>query len=90
MMQQLGAGLVSFDDGLPSFKLAVEWLQSLAYALDPNDRRIEKHVGGVCEQVVVYVTAKISAVVRGGGGNLAVRRPLQMLVRVIRGIESVK
>lgn len=76
LMQQLGADLAT-DENL-SIKLA--WLQSMALTLDPQNESISKHIRGVVQQLVVNLQAKMA------NSDPALRRHLQMLLQVIRGI----
>jgi enhancer of mRNA-decapping protein 4 len=76
LMQQLGADLAT-DENL-SIKLA--WLQSMALTLDPQNESISKHIRGVVQQLIVNLQAKMTE------SDPALRRHLQMLLQVIRGI----
>ena len=76
LMQQLGSDL-STDEHL-SVKLA--WLQSVALTLDPYDESIKKHIRGVVQQLVVNLQTKMTE------SEPTLRRHLQMLLQVIRGI----
>jgi enhancer of mRNA-decapping protein 4 len=76
LMQQLGADL-STDEDL-SIRLA--WLQSMALILDPQNESISKHIKGVVNQLVTNLQTKMTQC------DPALRRHLQMLLQVIRGI----
>ncbi len=76
LMQQLGADL-STDEDLP-IKLA--WLQSIAVTLDPYSESIKRHIKGVVQQLVTNLHAKMQE------SDQTLRRHLQMLLQVIRGI----
>jgi WD40 repeat protein len=76
LMQQLGANLAT-DNDLP-VKLA--WLQSMALTLDPQNESIKKHISGVVQQLVVNLQSQM------GNSDPALRRHLQMLLQVIRGL----
>jgi enhancer of mRNA-decapping protein 4 len=76
LMQQLGADL-STDEDL-SVKLA--WLQSMALILDPQNENVAKHIKGVVQQLVTNLQTKMAQC------DPALRRHLQMLLQVIRGI----
>lgn len=76
LMQQLGADL-STDEDL-SVKLA--WLQSMALILDPQNESVAKHIKGVVQQLVTNLQTKMAQC------DPALRRHLQMLLQVIRGI----
>eukprot|EP00554_Chaetoceros_debilis_P007752 CAMPEP_0194078028 /NCGR_PEP_ID=MMETSP0149-20130528/4510_1 /TAXON_ID=122233 /ORGANISM="Chaetoceros debilis, Strain MM31A-1" /LENGTH=1057 /DNA_ID=CAMNT_0038759189 /DNA_START=177 /DNA_END=3350 /DNA_ORIENTATION=- len=76
LMQQLGADL-STDEDL-SVKLC--WLQSIAVTLDPYSENIKRHIKGVVHQLVTNLQSKMKE------SDPALRRHLQMLLQVIRGI----
>jgi len=76
LMQQLGADL-STDEDL-SVKLA--WLQSMALILDPQNESVAKHIKSVVQQLVTNLQTKMAQ------SDPALRRHLQMLLQVIRGI----
>ena len=79
LMQQLGAVLVSSsDDDLQTILL---WLQEIALTLDPTNEGIHRHVPGVLQQLVASIDTKM------GQGDPTLRRPLQMLLQVIRGMQ---
>ena len=79
LMQQLGAVLgTSSGDGLQT---ALEWLQEIALCLDPTDASIYQHVPGVLSVLVANINAKMNQ------GDPALRRSLQMLLQVIRGMQ---
>lgn len=78
LMQQLGADLSSSESN--DLKIRLEWLQNIAVTLDPFNENIRKHVPGVCRQLVDNINTKMN------GGDPVLRRPLQMLLQVIRGI----
>jgi len=81
LMQQLGTNIAnaSIDDT----KLIVAWLQSIAIILDPNHDTIKKHVANICAQVTDNINRKLSIC------DFSIRRPLQMLLQVIRGICTI-
>lgn len=79
LMQQLGAVLVSSKDD--DLQIILEWLQEIGLTLDPTDNRIRSHVPGVLQQLVASIDAKIAE------GDPTLRRPLQMLLQVIRGMQ---
>jgi hypothetical protein len=76
LMQQLGADLTTDDD----LNIKLAWLQSMALTLDPQNESISKHIRGVVQQLVVNLQAKMAT------SDPALRRHLQMLLQVIRGI----
>jgi len=88
LMQQLGAQLtISKDDNDDDqtedgddTMLVMAWLQNIAVTLDVNDDSISRHVGSVCVQLTDNINAKMA------NADLSLKRPLQMLLQVIRGI----
>jgi hypothetical protein len=78
LMQQLGADFSPQKDNDLKVKLA--WLQSIALTLDPYNDNIKKHISNVCHQLITNLQAKITE------PNVMLRREMQMLVQVIRGI----
>ena len=78
LMQQLGADFSPQKDGDLKVKLA--WLQSLALTLNPHNESIRKHFVGVCQQLITNLQMKITE------PNVMLRREMQMLIQVIRGI----
>lgn len=79
LMQQLGAVLVTSTEADLATELA--WLQEIALTLDPTDENIHRHVPTVLQQLVSSINAKMQQ------GDPALRRPLQMLLQVIRGMQ---
>jgi outer membrane murein-binding lipoprotein Lpp len=79
LMQQLGTGLVSASDA--DLQITLAWLQEIALTLDPTDESIQRHIPSVLQQLVASINAKMQQ----GDPNL--RRPLQMLLQVIRGMQ---
>jgi len=79
LMQQLGAVLVSSKDS--DLQTTLAWLQEIALTLDPSNESIQRHVPGVLQQLVASINAKM------GQGDPSLRRPLQMLLQVIRGMQ---
>lgn len=80
LMQQLGAALSTTES--PEFlSIELEWLQEIALVLNPADPNIHRHVPQVLQQLVACLNQKIAQ------GNLQLRRPLQMLLQVIRGMQ---
>lgn len=81
LMQQLGAVLSSSNPD--DLRVELAWLQDIAVSLDPGDESIRRHVAGVLQQLVSNINEKMSQ------GDPALRRPLQMLLQVIRGMGAV-
>jgi enhancer of mRNA-decapping protein 4 len=79
LMQQLGTGLVSATNA--ELQVTLAWLQEIALTLDPTDESIQRHIPSVLQQLVASINAKMQQ----GDPNL--RRPLQMLLQVIRGTQ---
>jgi hypothetical protein len=79
LMQQLGTVLSSSD--VVNLQMELEWLQEIALSLNPADASIQKHVPTVLQQLVASINARINQ------GDQTLRRPLQRLVQVIRGMQ---
>ena len=77
LMQQLGAA-IALSSG-SDLEVFVSWLQEIALTLDPTNESIARHVPGVLQQLVGNINAKIQS-------DPALRRRLQMLLQVIRGM----
>jgi enhancer of mRNA-decapping protein 4 len=80
LMQQLGAALVT-SNSPQKLQLEVLWLQEIALILDPSDRKIKQHVPNVLNELVTNITKKMA------NGDQSLRRPLEVLLRVIRGMQ---
>jgi len=80
LMQQLGAALAT-TNAPELLNVELEWLQEIALVLNPADPNIHRHVPQVLQQLVGSVNQKIAQ------GNPQLRRPLQMLLQVIRGMQ---
>ncbi|KAL7580941.1 hypothetical protein ACA910_005758 [Epithemia clementina (nom. ined.)] len=78
LMQQLGTVVQSGRN--TNLQVELEWLQDLALSLDPKDHQIQQHVPRVLQQLVLSINNRMSS----GDPNL--RRPLQRLLSIIRGI----
>mmetsp|Transcript_1673 Transcript_1673/g.1766 ORF Transcript_1673/g.1766 Transcript_1673/m.1766 type:complete len:1294 (-) Transcript_1673:7-3888(-) len=95
LMQQIGSVLQQQhnNSGIPNqyhqtvsdVKMELEWLQEIALTIDPKDERIQNHVGEVVLQLANTIHARLNGG-EGRAGEAALRRPLQMLLQVIRGI----
>jgi hypothetical protein len=79
LMQQLGAVLVSSNES--DLQTELLWLQEIALTLDTSDEKIQRHVPSVLQQLVTSIEAKMNQRVP------TLRRPLQMLLQVIRGMQ---
>lgn len=80
LMQQLGAAMSS-TTALEALNIELQWLQEIALTLNPGDTAIQRHVPTVLQQLVASINQKITE------GNPQLRRPLQMLLQVIRGMQ---
>jgi hypothetical protein len=82
LMQQLGAALVGSSTLSPEIlQMDLQWLQEIALTLNPADPNIQRHVPTVLQQLVASINQKMAE------GNPHLRRPLQMLLQVIRGMQ---
>lgn len=79
LMQQLGAVLMSSGDD--NLMVELQWLQEIALTLDTKNVNIERHVPAVLQQLMASINDKT------GQGDPQLRRPLQMLAQVIRGMQ---
>ena len=79
-MQQLGAAMAT-TSAQEALNIELQWLQEIALTLDPSDAAIQRHVPTVLQQLVGSVNQKITE------GNPQLRRPLIMLLQVIRGMQ---
>ena len=59
----------------------VLWLQEIALTLNPADPNIKRHAPTVMQQLVASINQKMAE------GNQQLRRPLHMLLQVIRGMQ---
>jgi hypothetical protein len=80
LMQQLGTILVSSHDS-KQLSLSLEWLQEIALSLDPSEKRIADHVPNVLQQLVNNINQNIQ------GGDPSLKRNLQRLLQVVRGMQ---
>jgi hypothetical protein len=81
LMQQLGTLIGASQNPNANIQLALEWLQELALTLNPSDATIAKHVPSVLQQLVAGINARMAQ------NDPALRRPLQRLLQVIRGMQ---
>jgi enhancer of mRNA-decapping protein 4 len=81
LMQQLGAALLSPNTDKMDLQTILTWLQELALTLKPADPTIQRHVPAVLQQLVGNISQKTAQ------GEPHLRRPLQMLLQVIRGMQ---
>lgn len=79
LMQQLGTILKSPKNS--NLQLELEWLQEIALSLNPADTNIAGHVPGVLQQLVAGINARMAQ------NDPALRRPLQRLLQVVRGMQ---
>lgn len=78
LMQQLGTALSGTKADI---QLELLWLQEVALSLNPSDAHIHPHVPAVLQQLVSGIN------VRMGRGDPILRRPLQRLLQVVRGMQ---
>ncbi|KAG7349893.1 WD40 region of Ge1, enhancer of mRNA-decapping protein [Nitzschia inconspicua] len=84
VMQQLGAALAKTSNPA-DIETELSWLQEIALSLNPREPSIQRHVPAVLQQLVTSINARIVA--EGNNGNVQLRRPLQMLLQVLRGMQ---
>jgi len=81
LMQQLGSVIPTADTS--DLMEVLSWLQDICVVLEPNNKNIENHIADVLRQLVSNIKVKMAE------GDMTFRRPLQMLLQVIRGIGIV-
>jgi enhancer of mRNA-decapping protein 4 len=81
LMQQLGSALVSPKHSEMDLQTELTWLQEIALTLNPADPSIQRHTPAVLQQLVANISQKTAQ------GEPHLRRPLQMLLQVIRGMQ---
>jgi enhancer of mRNA-decapping protein 4 len=79
LMQQLGAVLVTAQN--EPLEVTLTWLQEIALTLNTTDASIQRHVSAVLQQLVASINQKMNQ------GDPQLRRPLHMLLQVIRGMQ---
>jgi len=79
LMQQLGTVLNTGTAA--SLPLVLEWLQEISLSLNPADPRIQGHVPKVLQELVGNIDSLMTR------GDPALRRPLQRLLQVVRGMQ---
>ena len=79
LMQQLSTILVS-DKDYSNLQVAFEWLQEIALSINPSDSSIQRHLPGVLKQLSSNINTRMAQ------GDESLRRPLQRLLQVIRGL----
>lgn len=79
VLQQLGTTVTTADES--NLRVALDWLQECAYTLDATDDRIKQHVPAVLRQVLSSIDARMKR------GEETMRRPLQRLLQIIRGMQ---
>jgi len=79
LMQQLGAVLAS--SSASTLELELEWMQEIAYALEPNDPQIKNHVPRVLQDIVASINRRMEQADPG------LRAKLRRLLQVVRGMQ---
>jgi protein-tyrosine-phosphatase len=80
IVQQLGSTLATSPPHAADVKMELEWMQEIALSLNASDPTIRQHVPQVMSQLDGNIQTKLNQ------GDPALRRPLQMLLQVLRGI----
>ena len=81
LMQQLGSVLANTSVEADLYMVS-DWLQDIAVSINPNDLSIKKHVAEIVKSVTENIHGKLNNV----GTDSKMRRKLQMLLQVIRGV----
>ena len=80
LMQQLGTILMSAQRDTAILQLVLEWLQEIALSLHPSNPQIQQHAPGVLQQLVAAINSRMA------GSDPVLRRPLQRLLQIVRGM----
>jgi hypothetical protein len=86
LMQQLSAALAHTQNTHQELQVEVLWLQEIALCMNPNDVSIQQHVPRILQQLITNVSNRIS-VEEQTDPNSQFRRPLQMLLQILRGMQ---
>ena len=81
LMQQLSAALAK-SQSPQELQIELAWLQEITLTINPNDPAIVQHVPKVLRQLVSNVNARLML-----EGNGHFRRPLQMLLNSLMGMQ---
>ncbi|GKY91713.1 hypothetical protein MPSEU_000143100 [Mayamaea pseudoterrestris] len=81
LAQQLGTIVGAPVAPIASVQLSLEWLQEIALSLNPRDTAIASHVPNVLQQLVAGINKRMAQ------NDPVLRRPLQRLLQVIRGMQ---
>ena len=81
LMQNLGAALNAPNNNEMDVQTELTWLQECALTLNPADPSIQRHAPPVLQQLVASINQRTAR------GEPHLRRPLQMLLQVIRGMQ---
>lgn len=89
LMQILSAALNDTTNNTPQeLQIEICWLQEIAICIEPNDASIAQHVPRIVNQLVANVQKLITLEDQQHTANTSqFRRPLQMLLQVLRGIQ---
>lgn len=86
LAQQLGSVLTITRDVSDVWTVS-GWLQDIAVSVDPTDPSIQRHVGEIMRAVVGNVHGKLNGD-PAVAADAKLRRKLQMLLQVVRGVGS--
>ena len=86
LMQQLSAALAHTQNTHNELQVEVLWLQEIALCMNPSDVSIQQHVPRILEQLITNVSNRIS-MEEQADPNSRFRRPLQMLLQILRGMQ---
>jgi len=84
--QQLGSTLPLLNKA--DVWTATTWLQDILLNLNPDDAGIGRHVGEIMRTVAQNVQNKLETMSGDGGDDKKLKRKLQMLLQVVRGVGS--
>ena len=83
LMHQLGTSVVTANnDASTNLQTELAWLQEISLSINPADESMRRHLPGVLQQLVTGINNKLST-----SDQPAMRRPLQRLLQVLRGMQ---
>jgi hypothetical protein len=82
LMHQLGTSVVTSPTDDLNTELA--WLQEVSLSINPADESMKRHLPGVLQQLVTGINDKMART-----DQPAMRRPLQRLLQVLRGVQVI-
>lgn len=81
LMHQLGTRVLTANNE-NDLQVELAWLQEISLSINPADESMRRHLPSVLQQLVNGINAKMSR-----GDQPEMRRPLQRLLQVLRGMQ---